>query len=304
MNRVRIGTTLVLAMGMAAPAAQAGEVVSLQIQSTSPVVYETPEPITTEVNALAVELGLPVQVAPGAYLLPGASYRLEVPRFVDPPPEALPVPRLHEVEVSLALLQEVGDHWIVIGQVAGGLAGDLLAIDRDVVRLSGFVLAKREVSDTLRLGFGGAATWAFGQLLPLPLLSVDWEPSEQFAIEALLPAHVLATWRPIDRVRAGVFGEIVGNEYAIRLPEIAQGPDCVGPTSDPAECVDHLAYTDGNGGAFAGARLTGELWLEVRGGVSFYRRFDPRSAQNESVSFGEQRLPQAPFIKARLTYEY
>ena len=237
-------------------------------------------------------------------MLPGASYRLEVPRFVDPPVDALPVPRPHEVEVSLAVLQTVGERWTLMGQLAGGLAGDLIAVDRDVVRLSGFALAKRQTSETVQVGVGAAATWAFGQLLPVPLLSLDWTPSDRFAVQALLPAHALVTWRPLDRARVGGFAELVGNEYAIRLPEIVDGPDCVAPRAERAECVDHLAYTDGNGGVFVGARLAGELWLDVRGGMSVFRRFQMLNANDEPVSFGEQRLPPAPFIKARLTYEY
>ncbi|MEN0067610.1 MAG: DUF6268 family outer membrane beta-barrel protein [Myxococcota bacterium] len=304
MIRLPFGMAFALFTWAASSPAQAGELVALQFQSTAPVIYDTPTPITTEVNSFAMEFGLPIQIAERTYLLPGGSYRLEAPRFVDPPVDALPVPRLHEVEVSLGLLQEVGEHWTLIGQLAGGLAGDLLAVDRDVVRLSGFILAKREISGALRLGFGGAATWAFGQFLPLPLLSLDWEPSDRFTIEALIPAKTVATWRPIDRARLGLFAEIVGNEYAIRLPEIVNGPDCVGPAANPAECVDHLAYTDGNGGGFVGARVAGELWFDVRGGISVYRRFEMLNAQDEAVSFGEQRLPPAPFIKARLTYEY
>ncbi|MEM6929350.1 MAG: DUF6268 family outer membrane beta-barrel protein [Myxococcota bacterium] len=304
MIRLPHGTAFALCAWAASSPARAGELVTMQVQSTSPVVYETPAPVTTEVNAFALEFGLPIQIAAGTYLLPGASYRLEAPRFVEPPADALPVPRLHEVDVSLALLQSVGERWTLMGQLAGGLAGDLIAVDRDVVRLSGFVLAKREMSETVRFGLGAAATWAFGQLLPLPLVALDWHPSDRFALVALLPATTTATWRPADRLRLGGFAEIVGNEYAIRLPQIAGGPDCTGPTRNPAECVDHLAYTDGNGGAFVGARLAGELWLDLRGGVSVYRRFEMLNADDEPVSFGEQRLPPAPFVKARLTYEY
>ncbi|MEO0601194.1 MAG: DUF6268 family outer membrane beta-barrel protein [Myxococcota bacterium] len=304
MMRLPCGAVFTVCGWVTSSVAWGGELVAVQLQSTNPVVYDTPEPITTEVNALAVEVGIPIAVADGTYLLPGASYRLEAPRFVDPPATALPVPRLHEIDLSLAVLQEVGPHWTLIGQVAGGLAGDLIVIDRDVVRLSGFLLAKRELSETVDLGFGATATWAFGQFLPLPLFALDWTPSDRFTLEALLPARTVATWRAADRVRLGGFAEIVGNEYAIRLPEIVDGPDCTGPTADPAECVDHLAYTDGNGGAFVGARIAGELWLDIRGGVSVYRRFEMRNVDDEPVSFGEQRLPPAPFIKARLTYEY
>jgi len=65
-----------------------------------------------------------------------------------------------------------------------------------------------------------------------------------------------------------------------------------------------LAYTGGNGGWLRGFRVAGDVWLEVRGGMSFFRRFELLNEDSEPVSFGEQRLPPAPFGKVRITYEY
>ena len=265
--------------------------------------YETPVPVTTEVNSAHVEVGVPLKVGDGHYLIPGASYRLEAPRFVDPPEGAPPVARLHETLVSLSGLIRVSERWSLLAKLGGGLEGDLHAVDRDVVRLSGFVLASRHLSDRAQVGLGGTWTWAFGQPLALPILRLNWEVSPTFAIELLLPAHAHVVWRPHDRLRVGGFAELEGNEYAIRLPEILEGAACRGDGAR-SDCIDHLAYTDGNGGARVGARLVEALWLEARVGVSFFRRFELLNADDEPVSFGEQRLPSAPFVKVRLSYEY
>lgn len=118
--------------------AAAGELLVLEGQSTAPAEYEIPTPVDTEANAVSFELGVPVVLGDNTVLLPGAGYRLEAPRFVDPPPTAPPVPRVHEVELSLGGLQKLGQ-WSVLGKVGAALAGDLEAIDRDVLRLLGFV---------------------------------------------------------------------------------------------------------------------------------------------------------------------
>ena len=111
-----------------------------------------------------------------------------------------------------------------------------------------------------------------------------------------------ATWRSHDRFRTGAYGELEGNEYAIRLPEIVDSAACTGAST--AECFDHLAYTNGLVGGFVGVRIAGELWADVRGGVGVFRRFELLNDANEPVSFGEQRLPASPFVNVRLTYEY
>ncbi|MCB9762801.1 MAG: hypothetical protein H6739_23575 [Alphaproteobacteria bacterium] len=285
-------------------AAAAGELFSVELQSIAPVVYETPEPITTQVNAGAVELTVPVKLREGTYLTPGFSYRLEAPRFINPPPDALPVPFLHELDVSLALHQQFGAGWAVTTRLNGGLAGDLYGIDRGVVRLGGLALLARSPSDRLTLGGGVAATWAFGQLLPVPLLRVRWQPGDALLLDALVPSYITLTYTRWERVRGGVFTELVGNEYAARHPDIAEVAPCAGPDADAAECLDHIAYTDGNLGLLLGARPAGDLWIELRGGVSVYRRFEMLNADDAPITGGDQRLPPAAFAAVKVGWAY
>ena len=284
--------------------AHAGELLSLQVKSTAPVEYQAPEPVTAEVNSAAAELVVPLPVREGLYVIPGVHYRLEAPRFIDPTEDTIPVPRLHEIATSLAAMKTLGPQWSVLGRVSAGLAGDLHALDANVVRIEGLVLGQRAVSDNLDLGLGAAATYAFGQLMPIPVVKLRWAPSEVFEITGLLPASLDVTWTPREALRLGVFGELVGNEYAVRLDEIHLAAPCAGEDADPSQCLDHIAYTDGNTGAFVGVNLRGGLWLTGRVGASIYRRFELLNADDEPVTGGEQRLSPAPSGELLLSWEY
>lgn len=289
----------------ASPAVQAGELFSVEGQAISPAIYETPEPVTTQVNAGALLAALPVAVGEQTYLIPGASYRLEAPRFIDPPEYLPPTPLLHEAELSLGLHRSWGEGWGFTATLGGGLAGDLYALDRGVVRFSGLALAAKELSEAWTLGGGVALTWAFGQLLPVPLLRLRWAPSETLEFDAVLPAHANFTWTPKDRLRLGLRGEIVGNEYAIRDPDAVALYSCeVNGVVQWDPCLDHLAYTDGNVGAFVGTRLVGDLWLDLHAGASLYRRFELLNAGDEPVLGGDQTLAPASFAKLRLAWVY
>ncbi len=286
--------TALLLAALAGPTALAGELFSIEGQTISPVSYAAPEPTTTQVNALAAQAAVPLPAGEGRYLVPGLSYRLEAPRFIDPPEGALPSPLLHEAELTLAALQPLSERWSLSGRIGVGLAGDLEAIDGGVVRVTGLALGVHTFSETLQAGLGLAGTYAFGQLLPVPLLRLRWQPREDLELDALLPSHADLIWTPWDRVRLGLLAELVGNEYAVRLEDaLAIYPE-----------LDHIAYTDGSVGAMAGARLGGDLWLEAQAGDSFFRRFSLLDADNEPIQDGDQRLDSAGFARLRLVWIY
>lgn len=283
--------------------ADAGEVFRLEGKMISPVTYDSEPPVRAQVNAGSFEFGVPVKAAAKTWLVPGASYRLEAPRFVDPPVSVPRIPILHEVEISIGLLQKFGERerWSLLVKANIGLAGDLAMVDVGALRAGGVVLGAYAFSDTFELGLGAGVTWAFGQVMPIPVVKLKWEPLENLKLEALLPAYLLFEGRPIDRLRAGIYAELVGNEYAIRDPDAQTFATCAG---DDEGCLDHVAYTDGNAGGFVGVRLAGELWLEVHGGASFYRRFEMLDVEDEPVVNGDQRLRPAGFGKVRLTWLY
>ena len=283
--------------------AKAGELVSVRAQSTAPAEYRAPVPITTIANTAAVEAAIPLQVRDSTYLVPGGKYRLEAPRFVNPPPGSPPVPLLHDVELSFAVVHQFNEKWSLGVRASAGLAGDLHVVDAGVVRVMGSVLATRQISHRFAFGFGAAADYSFGQLLPLPLIKLEWEPRDTVRLEALLPLKVRLAWMPIQGARVGAFADIEGNEFAIRRPSVRDSPPCSESTAS-AECWDHLASTDGRLGLFAGAELHPSLWLELRAGLSAYRRFELLNEDNEPVSDGDQRLPAAPFAIVNLSYEY
>jgi hypothetical protein len=286
---------------VAPAAATAGELFSIEGKVISPVAYDIPPPLRAQVNAGAFDLSVPIPAGEHTYLVPGVSYRLEAPRFVDAADDVPPIPLLHEVSVSFAVSQRFGERWTLLAKADVGLAGDLAAVDAGVVRAGGVVLGAYRASETFEVGFGGGVTWAFGQILPVPILKLDWEPLEGLKLEALLPAYLVFEGRPIDRLRAGVRAEIVGNEYAVRTPEAQTFAACEGGERG---CLDHVAYTDADVGGFVGVRLTGGLWLELHAGASVWRRFEMLDVDDEPIVNGDQRLQPAGFGRLRLAWLY
>ena len=110
---------------LAASPASAGELFFVEGRTISPATYQTPDPAEVQVNAGAVEAAIPLAVGAQSYLIPGASYRLEAPRFIDPPDYLPPSPLLHELELSLAFHRSWGEGWSLTTKQGGGLAGDL-----------------------------------------------------------------------------------------------------------------------------------------------------------------------------------
>lgn len=286
-----------LACALGAEDASAGELFRIEGRMISPVIYEVTPPLKAQVNAGLAEVVIPVQAGEKTWVVPGASYRLEAPRFLDPEGDAPPIPFLHEIDVSLAVSQRFGDRWSLLVKAEAGLAGDLAAVDRGTVRVAGVALGAYRFSEAFELGAGLGVTWAFGQVLPIPVVKLRWEPDETLSLEGLLPSHLTFAWQPVDRFRTGLFGEILGNEYAIRTLEAQEFAECTG---EERGCLDHVAYTDGNVGGFVGARVVGGLWLEAHGGASVYRRFEMLDVNDEPVVNGDQRLPPAGFGKLRL----
>lgn len=304
MQRFFVNSAVLSALAlMAAREAQAGELVAVQAQTTAPAEYDAPSPQTVSANALELAASLPIEAGQRTYVLPGLGYRLEAPRFVDPPANGLPIPVFHDVEAHVSVVHAFDERWSLFVRGAVGLAGDLHAVDAGVVRFGASALAQRRFSERFAIGLGVAADYSFGELLPLPLVKLDWKTSRRTSLEGVLPLNLRFVWRPVDEARTGLIADLDGNEYAVRNASVRRNPPCSEP-GGRSQCWDHLAATDLRVGALIGIRLHRELWAELRGGASVYRRFELLNPDDGPVTGGDQRLPVAPFALAQVSYEF
>ena len=255
-------------------------------------------PLSSQVTSFDVALNIPVRLTDRAFLIPGLAYHVDSVSFSNRP-EGFTSPRaFHSVEIPIMYIQLLPRDWSLAFRFAPGLAGDFYAIDADLLRLNGVILATKTFSEKFTFGFGGLAGYSFGQFLPLPALYADWRPVEQFRLETFAPAFFSAKYIPHNRIELGGRAEFQGNEYGVRFGGIRDEPPCAdGPDqpADPSLCLDNLAYSVGSAGLTLGLRLFKTVWFEAYGAYAFFRRFEPRNADGDSI--GIDSFPSEFFVR-------
>jgi hypothetical protein len=273
-----------------------------------------PKPAEVQVASYDAAINVPIPLSKSTYLVVGAAYHIDSIDYDNVPDRFIELLSFHSVEVPLLLVQLLPKRWALSIRLAPGLAGDFKAIDGDVFRLTGVALATYAFSDKFVLGGGGLTTFSFGSFLPLPALYVDWWATDWLQVETFVPAFVNLRFVFANRLELGARLDFSGNEYAVRDERIRSSPPCAAQTSDdpstpqddtlaqPDQCLDHLAYSVGVAGGFAGVRLLHSLWLTVFAGHSFYRRLDMMNADNELIDGGQQSIPDVFTLRASLSW--
>ena len=202
--------------------------------------------------------------------------------------------------------------WSLAVRFAPGLAGDFYAIDRDLLRLNGLIMATKAFSERFVFGFGALASYNFGQFLPLPAIYADWRPVPQFRVETFLPAFFSARYLPHGRIELGARAEFAGNQYGVRHSEIRNRWPCIAEANDDpstpenetqadsSQCLDNLAYSVGSAGITFGVRLFKTVWVYAYGAYAFFRRFEPRNAAGDSI--GIDSFPREFFVRAGIEW--
>ncbi len=287
------------------------------------VALEDPRPLEAQVASYDASLNAPIPLAEQTFLVVGSAYHVESVSFANAPPGFVPLRAFHSVELSALLVQLLPRDWALSVRVAPGMGGDFAAVDEEMVRLSAVALATHAFTDDFVLGGGGLVSYSFGSFLPLPALYVDWQawsvgpadaPIATFRIEAFVPAFASLKHTLFDRVELGMRVEVFGNEYAVRDERIADAWPCVASAADvagtaaneavaqPAECLDHVAYSTGIVGAVAGVRLFETVWLSALAGGSVFRRFEMLNADDEGITGGAQMVPNTFLFRGGLTW--
>lgn len=238
-----------------------------------------------EVSFLTVfaDLAYPLQIkSSSTTFVLGLSYRGTVP--LSEGARSAVVDSFHELGPRLTIVQELGS-WSLVGQVGVDLATNFVDVDGDHVRGNGGGLVNYRFSDRFTLGAGVLATYAFGQLLPVPILRVDWQVSSHVALRAVLPGSLRLGWKPLDFIVVGVKGGLNGNRYVTR--------------SDLVSAARQLAYSEANLTAYVDVNLFKPLWLSVYGGSTVFRRFELFDEAGEAI--GDRSVDNAPLVGLSLS---
>lgn len=190
--------------------------------------------------------------------------------------------RLHSVDASIGLVWRFAEPWSAAVNFAPGLHGDFGRLrSRDVVWGGNLMFVRllgeeRPGGDTSRIGVGAAFTDRFGSPLPIPLVLLDWFPSEDWFLRGTLPLDLDVGYRLSRRSSIGLGALLRG--YLYRL-EAAPFDGQV------------IRYRELQLGLFLDHGLTRRLHVQLNAGVATGQRFELRNEGNDAtlVSGGFER---------------
>jgi Domain of unknown function (DUF6268) len=254
---------------------------------------------------------VPLTLGASTFLIPGAQYHVDSISYADAPGGLSQLNALHAVDFPLLFVQLLSEKWSLAVRVWPGAASDFGTFDDDALRVGGLAMLSWSPHAGLTLGGGPLASYAFGQLLPLPLAYVDWKPKPWLRVEASLPASASALFTPGNRWELGAQADVNGNEYSIRTPDIRDRPPCRATPDAPAtaesearvdsaRCLDHLAYSVIAAGAVARLRILSTLWVGGFLGRTLFRRYELKNAAGNALPDGQVDLPNELVLRVGL----
>ncbi|MEM9697064.1 MAG: DUF6268 family outer membrane beta-barrel protein [Myxococcota bacterium] len=253
----------------------------------------------------STSVSAPLPLLDHTFLLAGVDYEATTVGFDGVTDADAGLTKFFSSDARLFAVHQFEAPWTLAAGFTIGLAGDFAAVDSSMVR--GTAIAYTAYQYDLELSFGGglALDYSFGQLLPLPLLSLDWEADWGTVVSLLLPASFDVLQRFGDRFEVGIVGDLGGTSFAVRGGATADRWPCVasveeGP-SRPELCLDNVAYSTITVGPTAALRLVSTLWLDATFGYYLYRRFEGFNANGDSLPGGTTDLERTFFVRAGLT---
>ena len=269
--------------------------------------------VRAQISSYDLAVNVPFALGENTFFLPGAQYHMDSVSYSAEPAGFTPLNALHSLDLTLLLAHRWADTWTLSFRAWPGVAGDFEALDAGALHAGALGMVTWAPDEHFTFGGGALASYAFGELLPLPMLYLDWSPLPDWRIEASLPFFASTVVSLGDRVELGVLADVAGNEYSIRKPAIRKRYPCAAQTDDPAtpadesraepaSCTDHLAYSVVAAGAVARLRVFSSLWLGAFFGRTLYRRYELMNADGGTVPGGKAQLPNAFSLRLGLTF--
>jgi hypothetical protein len=270
--------------------------------------------LKAQVASYDASLNAPFQLGKSSFLIPGAQYHVDSVSYRNQPALFTELNALHSIDLPLLFVQLLSEQWSLSARVWPGLASDFGELDGSALRVGGLVMLAWSPHARLTLGGGPIASYAFGQLLPLPLIYADWKPRPWFRVEASLPAFASLLFTPSDRWELGLQADVSGNEFLVRKRQVRTQYPCRANAvddpatlanearADPAQCLDHIAYSVIAGGAVARFRLVSSLWVSGFLGHTLFRRYDLKNAAGSATPDGQVDLPNELALRVGLVF--
>jgi hypothetical protein len=253
------------------------------------------EDVEVAVHRLNATLSWPIVFAEGRTVLANTlSYELldtdyrNWPDTLNGEPEGEPeINLLYAAEYTLMLQHRLSQGWSLLALATPGLVSDLKGeISLDDFNLQTAVIFIRHFSERFSLGLGGAYSTQFGEALPLPVLSFEWNNGANLRARGVVPSNLEFWYQPERRIDVGMRMSVDGNEYH-GDPEIFE-------VDDPRARYSTLTF-----GPSLKVHLSGRVQLHVEGGIVGVHRSDFYDGDTEVATYN---LGTGPFLRTGMRF--
>ncbi|HEX5655637.1 MAG TPA: DUF6268 family outer membrane beta-barrel protein [Polyangiales bacterium] len=194
---------------------------------------------------------------------------------------------LHAATFGLSLAHRFNDRWTgIVGGTTGpasNVAGELSSHD---LFWTLNALALYTSSPAFTFGFGGSYDQRLGMPLPVPLLSLRWEPTGKFSIRGTAPSALYVSVRPLRALTLQLTASLGGQRYHLSNREY-DGTDT------------RLAYSLVKLGGGTRIHFGEKVHLELLAGYLVARRFE-KIVDDDSQ--GKDFLPPGAFFGGSLWF--
>ena len=251
-----------------------------------------------EMNSVQGTAVVPVGLSESMLLLPGVDYQglfVDYKGIVFSEPvdgktmteDDLPED-VHAVDLVVGLFAALSDDWAAYFEFRPGIHSDMKDISgKDVYYQGGAVLAYT-FSHELTAFLGAYHDDSFGEPKLYPVGGVQWQISDDFALDTLLPDYFLLTYEAAERVTFGLRGRLRGHQFrldefiwkdsVIKYEQILIGP-----------CVNFL--------------LTDKLLLMLEGGIVTAQEFEFRDDDSDEKLYDGD-IKDGGYCSVSLTLQY
>jgi len=238
--------------------------------------YGLPQEYKELYNGKASETGMLNALTAGFKLAPRTMFAINVNHFyfnVQDEAEmsagiASPIV-INGIILRTGIIQELGNGGKIQLLVAPRLMSDFKNLDGNSVQLGGLISYQNDLSENLNLGFGAMYNQEFFGPYVVPLFLLDWQVSERWYIEGMIPVTAKVHYRVNEGLDVGF------NHFGLITSYYLGNEDYSG---------DYMERQSIDLSLFARQRLFGKIFIEGMVGRSFGRGYE-QYAGDQTVKF-------------------
>lgn len=207
-------------------------------------------------------------------LIPSLRYNLLSTEQSGTPPDPLApsIDTLHSLMLSMGLYQVLSEHIAFYAMLGGGVAADGPGMfESQALVVSGQLIGIWTIVPEFSIGLGVGYDRRTGSVSPLPLLALDWQPTERIMLRGVLPASLAVRYRLFTPITIGAEGALEGERYHLNEDDFGKDAE--------------LAYSVVKAGLALTLHWTRFMHTRLYGGAALRRRFEPYYQDREVGGF-------------------